>query len=892
MKKQFCLLVLFFAFTITLFANPRIKFSINENWRFTLEDISTAKLIDCNDADWLLVNFPHTWNAVDALDETSGYHRGIAWYRRSINIPTDYSDKMISIFFEGANQEVELYVNGKMAGIHKGGYTRFSFDVTPFLRCGESNVFSIKVDNSYNINIPPLTADFTFFGGIHRDVYLLITNKQQITTTHFASDGVYIRTPKVSAENALIQIQTLLDNASDVKKALRVEHTLLDANKKVVQIVSAEIKLNKQAKHDINQQTISLKNPDLWSPEKPSLYSIYTRIYDSKTKMLLDEVFQPLGIRWFDFSADNGFMLNGKSYKLIGTNRHQNYEAMGYALPDEIHVSDLILLKNMGANFLRISHYPQDPVIMEMCDKLGIISSVEIPIVNAITENEEFTENCLNMAREMVFQDYNRPSVLIWAYMNEVLLRLPFKGDSIRKKQYFESVNVLATKIENQIRQDDPDRSTMIPLHGSFNDYFESGLTYIPKIIGWNLYQGWYGGKFENFEEFLNNAHKKLPGIPFIVSEYGADVDARLHSFDPSRFDYTQEYANIYHEHYIKQIMDRKYVVGAAIWNLSDFYSEGRENAVPHVNNKGITTLKRELKDTYLHYQAMFSSKPTVNIGGQIWKIRGGNADEKNTCIQPIKVYSNFKEVELWQNGVFLGKKQPENNIAEFDFPFIDGENVIEAVGVSGNKPVRDMQKIDFRMIPFNLKANTQSFKEINVMMGSNRYFEDKTNSTIWIPEKDYSAGSWGFVGGKKYAKPTRYGTQPASDSDIMGTSVDPIFQTMRIGLKSFNMDVPDGEYTVSLYFAELQFSDKTKSLAYNLGNDAINEKVEQRIFNVSINDTKVLNSFNIAQEFGADRAVVKKFIVNTSGGKGLIVSFDALKGEAILNAIRVYRNY
>jgi beta-galactosidase len=529
---------------------------------------------------------------------------------------------------------------------------------------------------------------------------------------------------------------------------------------------------------------------------------------------------------------------------------------------------------------------------MEMCDKLGIITSVEIPIVNAITENEKFTQNCLEMAREMVFQDYNRPSVLIWAYMNEVLLRLPFKSDSIRNKQYFKSVNTLAQKIENQIRIDDPQRYTLIPMHGNFNDYHEAGLTQIPKIAGWNLYQGWYGGKFEGFDTFLDNAQEKLKGKPFIITEYGADVDPRLHSFEPQRFDYTQEYANLYHEHYIKAIMERKYVVGANIWNLNDFYSEERENAVPHVNSKGITTLSREPKDTYLQYQAMLSTRPIVNIGGQLWNIRGGNGDSNNICIQPVKVYSNCDKIELFLNGHSLGNQNVENNIAQFNVPFVNGTNVLEAVGLFQSEKVRDLLKIDFRMLATDLKSTTIPFNEINIMLDSKRYFEDKENSTIWLPEKEYQPGSWGYVGGINYVKRTKYGQQPASDSDILGTNIDPVFQTMRVGIQAFKADVPDGEYTVSLYFADLQAVKSTKMLVYNLGNEAIDNTISERIFDVSINKTRVITNLNVAAEFGGNTAVVKKFTVLVQNGQGISVDFEPKKGEAFLNAIRVYRNY
>lgn len=892
MRKLFLALLIVVSAAQFAYTSPRIQYSINENWRFMRLDVENAKDVQFNDAGWKLVNFPHTWNAADTQDDERGYYRNVAWYRRTLNIPADMQDKQITIYFEGANQEVELYVNGISAGTHVGGYTRFSFDITNFVKVGEHNTFALKVNNRQSENIPPLSADFTFFGGVYRDVYLIFTNKIHVTTTHYASAGVYFQTPKVNNAEAQVEIKTLLTNALVDKATVRVEHSVLNPERKTILTASKRIKLAQRASNTPDIQTVLIKNPVLWSPDSPALYRIITRVYNAKTNELLDEVSQSLGLRWYEFSAENGFMLNGKPLKLIGTNRHQCFENLGNALSDEIHVRDIKLLKDMGGNFLRISHYPQDPVIMEMCDKLGIITSVEIPIVNAITENDEFSLNSIEMAREMVFQDYNRPSVLIWAYMNEVLLKQQFKGDSIRNKQYFKSVNALAQKIENQIRIDDPQRYTLIPMHGNFNDYHDAGLTQIPKIVGWNLYQGWYGGKFDGFDTFLDNAQEKLKGKPFIITEYGADVDPRLHSFEPQRFDYTQEYANLYHEHYIKAIMERKYIAGAAIWNLNDFYSEERANAVPHVNSKGITTLSREPKDTYLHYQAMFASKPTVNIGGQLWKIRGGNADSNNTCIQAVKVYANSDKIELFLNGKSLGSRKIENNIAPFDVPFVNGTNVLEAVGDFGAVKVRDLLKIDFRMISADLKGATVPFEEINVMLGSKRYFEDKQKSTIWLPEKEYSVGSWGYVGGTNYVKRTRHGQQPASDSDIYGTTNDPIFQTMRTGIQAFKADVPDGEYTVSLYFAELQAIASSKTLVYNLGDDAIGDEIKERIFNVSINKTSVISNLNIVSEFGGDTAVVKKFTVLVQNGQGISVDFEPIKGQTVLNAIRIYRNY
>ena len=889
MKKVVSVILLsYLVCTFSMAVNIRVITSINQSWKFSKTDYSNAQNIDFDDTKWENVSVPHTWNKEDADDETPGYYRGRGWYRKSIMIPADQISKEICISFDGVNQETELFVNGKSVGTHLGGYTRFCFNITKFVKFGEANIFAVKVNNRYNDNIPPLSADFTFFGGIYRDVNLIYTEKQHISTTYYASQGVFIKTPSVTDKEASVQIRTLVTNDGNEASNLQIENTIISPKSEIVLSKSSTVKVAALSTLPVEQNDLKISKPMLWSPDSPSLYKVITRIYDAKTNKLLDEEINPLGLRWYEFSADNGFFLNGKHLKLIGTNRHQCYLNMGNALSDEMHIRDMKLLKDMGGNFLRVSHYPQDHVVMEMCDKLGIICSVEIPIVNAITENETFTTNCLTMAREMVMQDFNRPSVLIWAYMNEVLLRPPFKDDSLRNAVYSKSVGSLAAKIEKQIRQDDPARYTMIPCHGNLEAYMSAGLSDVPKIIGFNLYQGWYGGNFNGCDEFLETARRKVPGKPFIVSEYGADVDPRLHSFSPLRFDYTQEYANLYHEHYIKTIQDRPWISGANIWNLNDFYSEGRSNAVPHVNNKGIVGLDREKKDTYLQYQAMLLKTPVVSIGGMNWKIRGGNADEKGICVQPVKVYSNQPTVELTQNGKTLGIQSVVDNIACFKVPFINGENRLDASAKTETGMVLDELKIDFRAVPLNLKE----FTEINVMLGSKRYFEDKTASVIWIPEKEYTAGSWGYVGGKAYSKKTKNGTQPASDLDILGTTNDPVYQTARIGITDFKLDVPDGKYSVCLYWAELQSDKESAALAYNLGNDALKDDFSKREFDVELNGLKVLNSFNLTKEFGAQTAVVKKFEVNATNGSGISISFKKGVGETLLNAVRVYRNY
>ncbi|MEG1587192.1 MAG: glycoside hydrolase family 2 TIM barrel-domain containing protein, partial [Bacteroidales bacterium] len=787
-------------------ANRRVE-TINSVWRFQKANAG-GQLFDPNydDKAWTVVSIPHCWNNMDANDEELGYYRGAGWYRKNIRIDRAMAGKQVDIFFEGANQVTDIWVNGQHVGQHKGGYTRFNFDITPFLKFGEANHFCIRVNNEHNVDIPPLSADFTFFGGIYRDVYLRYKEPVHIATDNFASSGVYITTPQVNEEKALVNIRSLLANHTEKSQTVILSHRLIDEDGQEVGTFSAKVKLPRGKNSERATDKITIDSPNLWSPDSPYLYRVVTQVYDAKTKQLLDEVINPLGFRWFEFTADKGFFLNGKSLKLIGTNRHQDYKDLGNALTDEMHLSDIRLLKKMGGNFLRISHYPQDPVVLETCDRLGILSSVEIPIVNAITESEAFSENCLYMAREMVHQDFNHPSVIVWSYMNEVMLRPPFKGDEERMKIYHASVAELGGAIENVLRTEDGTRYTTISFHGNPKAYEEAGLIEIPMIQGWNLYQGWYSGKFDGFGQFLDNIKKKYPHKPQFITEYGADVDPRLHTFEPERFDFTSEYANKYHEYYLDAIKKRDFVAGATIWNLNDFYSESRADAVPHVNNKGITGVDRELKDTYLYYKMNFNPQPSVMIGSRNWLIRGGVADSaSNSCLQPVTIYSNLPKIEVFHNGISVGHYPVVNHKITLQVPFVHGRNTLEASALHEGNKIVDVLDIDFRLVPFNLKSKETRFEEINVMLGTKRYFENRMHSQIWIPEQAYRPGSWGYIGGKPYHKTTKYGSQPTSEIDIIGTENDPIFQTQRIDIEAFKMDVPDGQYAVYLYWAELE---------------------------------------------------------------------------------------
>lgn len=851
--------------------------SLNDQWEFAKENQPIQQ-----------VSIPHTWNNQDVLDDQSGYFRGVGVYRRKLMLDKTVQGKQVFLIFNGANQQTQVLINGKSAASHIGGYTKFVVPISAYLNY-KDDVLEVRVDNSFNENIPPLTADFTFFGGIYRNVDLLITPAVHFSTSMHGSNGVFISTPELSSSSARVKIISHVENAAAVSKKLMVKTSIYDQRGILVAENSAKVIFRLANSAQIVQQTPLIKNPHLWSPVNPYLYRAVTQIIDQRGGEVLDEISNPVGFRWFSFDAQNGFFLNGKPLKLIGASRHQDYQDLGNALPDRLQIRDVELLKSMGSNFLRIAHYPQDPLILQACDRLGILASVEIPVVNTITESEAFTRNCLEMQTEMIQQNYNHPSVIIWAYMNEILLRTKFADDKPRQQIYFDHIRELAQKLEDLTRRLDPDRYTLLVNHGAFDLYNKVGLTKIPMIVGWNLYSGWYSGDPGDFAKFLDRHHRELPSKPFLVTEYGADADPRIRSAQPIRFDKSVEYAVKFHQIYLDAMLERPFVAGGMAWNLADFSSETREESMPHINNKGLLTIARKPKDTYFLYQSYLLERPYLKIISADWIDRAGSADTQQSLVstQRLTIATNLIAVELSLNGKSLGRKQAVNHLIEWQVPFADGLNLLT---VSDGK-FSDHAEINFQLIPYRFSATAVPFKDLNILLGAQRIYIDEKLHELWIPSQAYREGSWGYIGGKAY-KASNNRIPYGSDKDIKGSENDPVYQSQITGIKQFRFDVQDGEYELLLHFAELIGGEQKEMLAYNLDNSAQQEAKQERVFNVAINGRPFLHNVNIARDFGHAVAVKKKTRISAQGGRGIVIDFNGITAEPILNAIQIRKIY
>lgn len=561
----------------------RAELDLNNDWFFKKK----------TDRQWQSINLPHTYNADDPFDDEPGYYRGQASYRKIIRTDDLNPDQKHFLQFDAVNQEAAVFVNGVEAGIHLGGYTAFNIPISSLLSYRVDTI-DVLVNNRHNPNIPPLKGDFNFYGGIYRSVKLLSVDSVHFSMEQYGSDGIFIYPLEVTDSLAHIRVRGDLDGAHFNGNLVEIQ--VFDETEKEVASTKSKI-LHENGNWELELQ---IERPDLWTLTSPVLYRFDCSVQDEKSGKILDELSIYYGFRNIKFDPKNGFYLNSQPVKLLGVNRHQDLPGKGNALSHADHLRDMQIIKEMGCNFLRTAHYPQDRFITDYCDRNGILVSMEIPLDHQITMSDSFTEVCMNMTREMVYQYFNHPSVIIWAYMNEMGLGKQIERD----REEMESVAKLARKLDTEIRELDPYRWTMIPNHGDFDIYHHFGLTNIPMIVGWNLYYGWYEPDFNGFGAFVDHAHLHVPDKPIIITEYGAGADPRISSPNPERFDFSLEWSMDFHDAHLRQIKERPFIAGSAVWNMFDFGSERRQDAVPHVNNKGLCGFDRQPKPIFYLYKS------------------------------------------------------------------------------------------------------------------------------------------------------------------------------------------------------------------------------------------------------------------------------------------------
>lgn len=850
--------------------------SLNHDWKFLKGECTSAADSTFNDSQWANIHLPHTWNT-DAYTEKD-YYRGIGWYRHRITLPKNWKGKQVFLKLDAANKAATFFINGKNIGEHAGGYTACTFNITPFLSFHSPNVLAIRVDNA-RMDIPPISGDFTFFGGIYRDVWLTAVPNQHFNLTDHGSDGIFISTPKVSEEKATLSIRGEIKNDACEKANLELVHSIYQPDGILLQTLKKSIQLNPGETYAFQNVASPILHPRLWTPETPALYRIETTLRDCKTKVVLDQSNHHTGFRWFHFDANKGFFLNGKPYKLRGICRHQDQKPIGVALTDEIHRRDMKMMKEMGANFIRVSHYPQDDALLEMCDKLGMFAWEEIPIIDIVPETPGYGDNCERNLREMIRQHYNHPSIIAWGYMNEILLvtQRKYKTET-ELKPAIERASSLAKRLEKVLKAEDSTRVSAMAFHGS-NSYNETGISNITDIVGWNLYQGWYGGDVTGFEKYLAQQHRDCPAHPMIVSEYGAGSDKRLHSLTPRAFDFSIEYQQKYLEHYLPVLENTPYVCGGTHWNFIDFCSALRDESMPRINNKGLVYADRTPKDIYYYYQAAWRKDiPVLHIASRDWTYRSGVQQGNAPVLLPVKVYSNLPEVELFIDGKSIGKQQTKNYTVTFEVPFCSRKPFLLAQGNHQGIRVQDGLKVNFHPVPARLDATNLKNLELAINVGSRCFFTSDESQLTWLPDQPYTPGSWGYIGGE----------ERGTETEIRNTADGPLFQTLRNGIEGYRFDVPKGVYEIEFLFTDI--FRQNSSAAYLLGRDGAHENREST-FGISINGSTVEESLSPCKESGYFHALRKKYIVNNEADS-LEIRFHTISGKCFLNGIKLRNIY
>lgn len=844
-----CLLAIVVMFVVTSLQAQREMKTINDNWEF-------RKSID---ESWESVNLPHTFN-IDAYQQRN-YYQGKGFYRRTLVLPEIVAERRYYMKIDAASKAANIRVNGKEVGSHVGGYTACIVDITEYIR--KENLIEITVDNGRK-DITPISADFTFWGGIYRDVWLISTPKQHFNMSNMGSDGIFISTPVVNEKRGVLKVKCEVTNDSHESSILEVRSAIYSPQGKLLQTIKQKQKLKSGETYIFENTSGAIESPDLWSPETPSLYLVKTTLVDPKSGKLLDEKNHKVGFRWFTFDGSKGFFLNGKSYKLRGLNRHQDQAPAGVALDDEAHRRDIFLMKELGCNFIRISHFPQDDAILEMCDELGLLAWEEIPIINIVPNTPGYDDNCEYNLREMIRQHYNHSSVITWGYMNEILLTAP----SIGKPEWLackeRTVN-LAQRLEAVLKEEDPGRASVMSFNMT-NLYNEIGLNLVD-VVGWNLYHGWYVDKLKDFNAWCEDQHRRYPDQPMIISEWGAGSDKRLHSTQGRAFDFSIEYQQTYIEHYLPFIENTEWISGCAYWNFIDFNVAARQESMPRVNNKGLAYNNRIWKDVAYYFKAMWRKDiPVIRIASRDWEMRTGEINKP----QSIKIYSNMPEVELFINGQSIGCQKIANCHTVFNVILPEGISVLMAQGIKNGKTVQDAMTIQFKSLP-----NIAEGDELAINVGSNCYFTSDISNLTWLPDQPYTAGGWGYIGGKAHS----------TTSEIYNTLDGPIYQTWREGNWSYKIDAPIGEYEIELLIADVT---KPAAQLANLLNKNKEEKHSgETRFHISICGKQVETNFSPI-DGGKHRTAFKRRYIIRNEHDHIVISAGAVKGEPFLAGIKV----
>lgn len=662
--------VLFMLYGMSMFAQ-RQDILLNNDWNFRFSH-------QVQKGTEVRVDLPHTWNAQDALSGKIDYKRGIGNYEKNLFIRPEWKGKRLFIRFEGVNNIADVFINRRHIGEHRGGYGAFIFEITGKVEYGKENSILVRVNNGEQLDIMPLVGDFNFYGGIYRDVHLLITDETCISPLDYASPGVRLIQDSVSHRYAKVRAIVDLSNGSSGNQEVELNVRLLDGQR----VVKEGTKNVNLSGNEVMQQelTFEIDQPHLWNGRQdPFLYQAEVTLF--RNGQMVDRVTQPLGLRFYRIDPDKGFFLNGKHLPLQGVCRHQDRSEVGNALRPQHHEEDVALMLEMGVNAVRLAHYPQATYFYDLMDKNGIIVWAEIPFVGPGGYNDKgfvdlpaFRANGKEQLKELIRQHYNHPSICVWGLFNE----LTELGDN--PVEYIKELNVLA-------HQEDTTR----PTTSASNQMGD--LNFITDAIAWNRYDGWYGGTPADLGKWLDRMHKDHPEICIAISEYGAGASIyyqqdSLVKTVPTSWWHPENWQTYYHIENWKTISSRPYVWGSFVWNMFDFGAAHRtEGDRPGINDKGLVTFDRKVrKDAFYFYKANWNrEEPMLYLTGKRNTVR-------TQRLQTITAFTNLSGAELFVNGKSYGKAIPDSYaILEWKNVELEpGENEIKVVSTNKKLPLSD----------------------------------------------------------------------------------------------------------------------------------------------------------------------------------------------------------
>ncbi len=635
--------------------------NLNANWKFIQQDVGLPSVLP---DDWPTVDLPHTWNAVDGMDGNGSYDRGSYWYARVFSTPKQpLPGGRVYVEVLAAGQQAAVYVNGTEATCHEGGYSAFRADITDLCKEDGDNLLVINCSNEYKDNIYPQSADFTFYGGLYRGVNLISVPSVHFDLDYYGGPGIKVTpTPCEGCDGAVFDIKTYV---TDPDENFTVLYSILDDE-------GCEVAGGCRPADDT---AISLYVPDAkrWGIDTPYLYTVKAIL--QRRNEAYDEISVKAGVRSFSVDPQEGFFLNGVSTPLRGVSRHQDRLYKGNALNREDHWEDACIIKELGANTIRLAHYQHSQDFYDACDQLGFVIWAEIPFISVFKDDPAAHENCVSQMKELIIQNYNHPCICFWGLSNEILIGGISQPLVDRHKE-----------LNDLVHETDPTRLTTIA-HVSMTPV-DSPMHEITDVISYNHYFGWYGGKIEDNDPWMDNFHELHPDICVGMSEYGCEGILTYHSSEPACKDYSEDYQAIYHEYMAKMFDERPWIWSSHVWNMFDFGCAARnEGGVAGRNNKGLVTIDRKTKkDSFYVYQAYWTSEPMVHIAGRRYAQRAGD-----TTL--VKVYSNQPTVALYLNGELVEEKSA-SKVFEFTVALDEGANSLAAVA-GDVKDAISLEKVD-----------------------------------------------------------------------------------------------------------------------------------------------------------------------------------------------------